>query len=298
MKSLPVGLQAHLDSGATTLCYCWKLTRGDGTVLGFTEHDVDLTFDGVTYTASAGFTSTGIVQNVGASVDNLNVDGALSSENLNETDLAAGRYDNAIVELWWVNWSNVVQRFMLNSATLGEVRRNGTAFSAELRGLTHKLGQKTGRTYQRTCDAKLGDNKCGIDLSDSQYHGSGQVNAVSVGRVFTAIGIASFANDWFTAGVLTFTSGENDGLGFEIKRHWKRTGAVLIELWQSPPFPVAAADAFDVTVGCKQTANVCHEKFDNIANFRGFNLMPGPDAILFYPKRGGSNQDGGSLVGN
>jgi len=27
MKTLPDGLQAHLDSGATTLCWCWQLTR-------------------------------------------------------------------------------------------------------------------------------------------------------------------------------------------------------------------------------------------------------------------------------
>ena len=30
MKTLPAGMQAHLDGGATTLCWCWLLARGDG----------------------------------------------------------------------------------------------------------------------------------------------------------------------------------------------------------------------------------------------------------------------------
>ena len=32
MRALDAGLQAHLDTGATTLCRCWKLVRRDGEV--------------------------------------------------------------------------------------------------------------------------------------------------------------------------------------------------------------------------------------------------------------------------
>ena len=54
-------------------------------------------------------------------------------------------------------------------------------------------------------------------------------------------------------------------------------------------------DIFTITVGCKQDATTCNSKFSNIANFRGFNLIPGPDMLLFYPKQGDDNLDGGSL---
>ncbi|HEX7775904.1 MAG TPA: DUF2163 domain-containing protein, partial [Parvibaculum sp.] len=33
MKSISSDLQAHLDTGATTLCHCWKLVRNDGAVM-------------------------------------------------------------------------------------------------------------------------------------------------------------------------------------------------------------------------------------------------------------------------
>ncbi len=47
MKSFSPSLAAHLASGATTLCACWRVTRGDGVVLGFTDHDRAIVFDDV-----------------------------------------------------------------------------------------------------------------------------------------------------------------------------------------------------------------------------------------------------------
>ena len=40
MKTLSAGLQAYLDSGATTLCWCWRVTRNDAVALGLTDHGV------------------------------------------------------------------------------------------------------------------------------------------------------------------------------------------------------------------------------------------------------------------
>ena len=77
MKTLPSGLQAHLDSGATSLCWCWKIARGDGAVQGFTDHDNPLVFDGVTYAPASGFTASEVQSTLGLSVDNLTVVGAL-----------------------------------------------------------------------------------------------------------------------------------------------------------------------------------------------------------------------------
>ncbi|MCA8867366.1 MAG: DUF2163 domain-containing protein [Rhodobacteraceae bacterium] len=37
MKSFPPSLQGHLDSGTTTLAWCWRLSRKDGEVFGFSH---------------------------------------------------------------------------------------------------------------------------------------------------------------------------------------------------------------------------------------------------------------------
>lgn len=97
MKLLPPSLQSHLDSGATTLAWCWRITRRSGERYGFTDHDRDLVFDGTTFEAATGFTATEIREQAGLSVDNLEVTSALVSDRLSETALSAGDFDDAAV---------------------------------------------------------------------------------------------------------------------------------------------------------------------------------------------------------
>lgn len=297
MKTLSADFQAHLDSGATTLCWCWKIGRGDGAVQGFTDHDRPLSFDGVAYEAVSGFTASEVQSALGLSVDNLTVVGALSSATLNAADLAAGLYDDAQIEIWRVNWAAPDQRVLMRKGSLGQVQRGHTAFQAELRGLAHVLNQPVGRAYGYSCDADLGDARCGVSLSDSAYAGTGVVAAATDNRRFTASGIEAFADGAFTSGKLTFTSGANAGRAMEVKRHGVSALGISIELWQPMSEAVAAGDAFTLTVGCDKQFSTCKAKFSNAANFRGFPYMPGNDAVIAYPA---ANQvlDGGSRYGN
>jgi uncharacterized phage protein (TIGR02218 family) len=293
MKILPDGLQAHLDGGATSLCWCWKLARGDGAVQGFTDHDRALSFDGVDYQAASGFTASEVQSSLGLTVDNLTLAGALSAATLNEADLAAGRYDNAVLEIWRVNWADVAQRVLMKSGTLGEVTRSGGAFSAEIRGLAQALNQPLGRAFGHSCDAELGDGRCGLTITAAP----GAVVAAADSRRFTVSGLDAFASGDLTGGKLTFTSGAAAGQAMEIKRHGASGGIVSIELWQSPSAAVAAGDGFRVTPGCDKTFATCRGRFANAANFRGFPYMPGNDAVLAAPAAG-QVLDGSSRYGN
>jgi uncharacterized phage protein (TIGR02218 family) len=58
------------------------------------------------------------------------------------------------------------------AGNLGEVKRQGVAFSAEFRSIANRLNQKIGQTYERTCAVKLGDSRCKIDLTAPAYRGS------------------------------------------------------------------------------------------------------------------------------
>ena len=107
MKTLDPGLAEHIAGGVTTLCRCWRLDRKDGTVMGFTDHDGDLAFDGVTYAAASGFTATSIEDQLGLAVSNLDAEGALLSDALTEDDLYAGRWDGATITIWLVVFSRV-----------------------------------------------------------------------------------------------------------------------------------------------------------------------------------------------
>jgi uncharacterized phage protein (TIGR02218 family) len=275
MKILPAALDAHLATGTTTLCWCWRLTRRDGVRFGFTDHDTPVVFDGTSFEASAGFTASDIKDGVGLSVDNLEVTGALSSATLTDDDLAAGRYDDARVEIFRVNWADVTQRVLMRSGSLGEVRRAGASFAAEIRGLQHYLQQPKGRLFQLTCDADLGDARCTVNLASPAFTGTATILSVLTPRRFTVSGLSGFAHDFFTRGLAAFTTGPAAATKIEIKTHAKINNVVTIELWAEAEGPPLACNIFTVTAGCDKRIDTCKARFANAINFRGFPSMPG-----------------------
>lgn len=291
MKTLPPGLQAHLDQGTTTLCHCWRLTLQSGEKLGFTDHDQALVFDATTFEASAGFTGSEIQSSLGLAVDNLEARGALQSAKLDAGRLRAGDFDHATVEIWRVNWGNPAQRVLLRKGHLGEVTTEAGSFTAEVRGLAHVLNQQKGRLFQYGCDAMLGDARCGFNLAQAAYRQSAVVTLVEADAV-TLSGL-SFADDWATRGVLGFTSGAGSGKSLAIKRH-RKTGAVArIAFWQTLPFTVAVGDGALVTAGCDKQFQTCQGKFANAVNFRGFPHMPGNDFVAALAREGDPANNGG-----
>jgi len=295
MKLLPPALQTHLDTGTTTLAWCWRVTRRDGVVLGFTDHDRDLVFAGTTFAAATGFTASEIKDTVGLAVDDLEVESALSADSLDEHDLAAGLYDDAQIEIWRVNWADPGQRVLMRSGSIGEVRRADAAFTAEVRGLAHYLQQPKGRLFQFSCDADLGDARCTVDLSSPAFRGTGTVIAAESLRRFTCLGIESFLGGWFARGLLTFTTGANAGLAGEVRRH-VFSAPTEIELWHEMPGAILPGDAFTVTAGCDKRFSTCRQKFSNGVNFRGFPHMPGNDFVAAVARPGDPANDGSPRV--
>lgn len=296
MRDLSSSMAASLASGVTTFCRCWLLQRTDGVKLGFTDHDRDISFDGVTYEALAGMTASEVSQTLALNVDTMDIAGALQSSHLNESDLAAGLYDNAALTLYLVDWANVVDRDILFAGSVGEVSRGRTAFRAEMRGLSHALNQERGRIYQRACDADLGDNRCTINLESGSYKGTGTVAGVDLNHTFSASGLDGFQDGWFTSGKVVWTSGLNIGAVMEVKTHANNGSVVLFELWETMPFDIQIGDAFSVTAGCDKSLSTCRDRFNNVANFRGFPYIPGNDAVTSYATTGEQNS-GGSLIG-
>jgi uncharacterized phage protein (TIGR02218 family) len=295
MRAIPSALQAKLDSGVTTLARCWLIARNDGVRQGFTDHDEDVIVGDVICRAGSGLSGSEVTAKLGMAVDASEMSGALSDDSLNEYDLAAGRYDAAGVELWLVDWSEPSLRVLLAKGSLGEVRREGTAFAAEVRGLSQRLAEDSGRRFTATCSADLGDVRCTVDLANAAYHNSGTVLALSAVSAFTASGLDAFADGWFSAGKLTFTGGANAGLAIEVKSHGNSDGAVSFTLWQAMAQPIQAGDTFTVSAGCDKRFATCNVRFNNAVNFRGFPHIPGNDFVISYPVPGEPGNTGTSL---
>ena len=294
MKSLSSALQSHLDDGTTTLCWCWRISRSDGVTLGFTDHDAVLTFDGTDFEPESGFAASEVRSGSDLSVDAQDAEGVLTSDRITESDIIDGRWDAAQVELWRVNWADTSQRVLLRRGAVGQIRRGRMAFVAEVRSLAHVLGQTVGRTFQASCDAALGDGRCGIDLENAAYKGSGVVTDLLRDRAFMATGLAAFTVGWFASGTITWTSGTNAGRITEVLAHDLTDSIITLTLLEAPVRAIAEGDSFIARAGCDKRISTCGAKFANTANFRGFPNIPGQDSVLRYASRDGSH-DGGVL---
>jgi uncharacterized phage protein (TIGR02218 family) len=292
MKTLQPALAAHLAGEATTLARCWVLTRSDGVVMGFTDHDRDLSISGVTCRAATGLDAAEANAELGFAVGGGDVSGALSAAGLTEADLAAGRYDGASVVSWLVNWEDPAQALVTGRAMIGEIRRSDIGFVAELRGEAHRFDEERGRLFTAGCGADLGDARCGVAIGPF----TGSVSS-SDGRFTLASGdLPPMPDGWFTGGKLAFESGGNAGFATEIKLHRAGAGDAEFSLWQGAPSPITAGDVFSVTLGCDKSFATCRDRFGNAVNFRGFPQMPGNDALIRIARQGEAGMDGGSLL--
>ena len=167
MRTLDLGFRTHIESGATTLASCWKITRTDAAVLGFTDHDAMLSFGGTDYLPM--LDGGEVPARLGGQIDTGEVIGVLRSDAIAEDDIAAGLYDGAEVETWRVNWRDVSQRVLLRRATIGEIVREDGQFRAELRSGQQVLNRVRGRMYSPLCDAVLGDPRCTVSHAHTDF---------------------------------------------------------------------------------------------------------------------------------
>lgn len=292
MSSLSKALRAHLQSGVTTVCRAWALERRDGAVLGFTDHDCVLRFDGVDFKPGSGLTARAVQQATGLSVDNSEALGVLSDAAVREADIEAGRFDGAGVRCWLVNWQDVSMRWLQFRGSIGEIRRAGGAFEAELRGLTEALNRPQGRIYQKPCTAVLGDVACGFDLSTPGYAVELAAAEVERNEAFRWDSLPGFERDWFTGGRLTVLSGAAKGLWAAVKADQTTAGGRRITLWEPVRVAVQPGDMLRLEAGCDKRMETCRLKFNNLLNFQGFPDIPGEDWVMAVPRQSGVNTGG------
>ena len=289
MRAVPASLAEHLRGEATTTCHCWRVTRRDGVVLGFTEHDRDLSFDDTAFMAASGFAAGEAEAATGLSAGADEVAGGFSNATIREDELVAGRFDGARVELFLVNWVDPDQHVLLNIREIGEVSRSGGQFRAELRSIAHRLDQPQGRVYGRRCDASLGDARCRVDLAAWQSEGT-VMGIRNASRIIVS-GLSGFESGFFKQGLLTF-AGEP---AVDVESHEKYLdGSAELTFWLPLERPVAVGSPFSITAGCDKSFATCKARFANALNFRGFPHVPGPDFAYSYAD-GERTHDGGPI---
>ena len=282
MTLYPPALVAHLGQDVTTVCHCWKLSRTDGVIFGFTDHDRPLTVDGLLCKPDTGLAASEARRTLGLGLDTVDVEGALSSLEIDGGDIAAGKYDGAVIETFLVNWKNPADFAWLRKSTIAKLTYADGHFLAELQSAMRTLDKPNGRHIIRNCDAELGDGRCKKVLSGPTFAGSGTVAAIAPPDAVLVTGLGAYADNWFSFGRLTWTSGALVGIVELIRSHRQGdTTHRLVLQMENRPAP-AVGDTFSIVAGCDKAFATCKAKFDNHENFRGFPHLPGNDSAYSY----------------
>ena len=295
MRTLPASLAAHVQEEVTTLCRCWIIEAGNGETLGFTDHDNDLTVDSVLCEAASGMEAGNIEANLGLKVEGHEVVGAIQSDRISKESIRAGKFDQAKISTWVVNWQDPASALLEDVHYVSEIDREDGFFKLELRTRLAELEKIRGRHFNRQCPVELGGEPCGVDLSESQFHASGNVIHADTEVILSVSGLGGFEAGWFSSGRLTWTTGQNAGRTTEIATHLVSLEEVSLHLWAPQPFAPIAGDQFDITAGCDKLFETCKAKFSNGINFRGFPHIPGNDRALAHASTS-EHLDGGPLV--
>jgi uncharacterized phage protein (TIGR02218 family) len=271
--------RARLRQPATTLAHAWRVTRADGRVFGFADHDEDLHFADTTFAARTGWTAGEAEAALGLAAGTHGV----------EADIAAGLFDGAGVEVFRVDWQRPEDHLLIDVADFGEITRNDVGIAVELRGLAARLDPQHGRYYRRRCDAALGDARCGVDLA--RWTKVGRVASLGAGRVVLE-GVGAFDRESYREGRLQV--GTAPALIVAGLRPGE-DGTLAVDLLEPLPPGLAAGDEARLTAGCDRSFATCRKRFANGLNFRGFPHIPGADAALAVAKSDGLH-DGSAVV--
>jgi uncharacterized phage protein (TIGR02218 family) len=272
--TLPTALATNYASGTPTTGDVLKIVRKDGAVYAFTSFEDDVTISGQLYSAAQGLDISSIEISAGLAVDNLELTTLDDGSTFSRIDVLSGRWNNAKFMIGRYNWASPADGIELRLVgTIGNVQLKRGQIVAELRGLQQALQQPIGSVLSKTCRARLGDSMCTKSLTAFTF--SGSVTSVASNQAFTDSTKAQAA-DYFAQGILTWTSGPNNGLAVKVKGF---SAAKQFTLSLPMISAIAIGHTFSVVAGCQKRLTDCSTKFSNVLNFQGEPHLPGIDAL-------------------
>ncbi len=309
-RTISPELQAHLDSGATTVTILIRIDPKDQKFdsVGITALDRDVIYDNgggeLTYNASIGMVPAELVTGSSMDVGNSEFQHLLPqfSIPIDETLIAAGVYDYANFTIMLVNYEDLTMGHVIMPAGFGQVGRvtldnSGLSFKMEFTDLTKELKQNIVEKDSITCRAIFGSQPlgtgdssgeiveqrfpCGKDTSGMWTDATVTVPGLETNRTFSSdLGLPT---DTVIPGILRWETGANAGRTYEVET---QEGGD-ISLWTETQFPIEAGDTFRIRPDCTKWVygtNGCQFHFNDVSplewklHYRGEPFIPISDA--------------------
>jgi uncharacterized phage protein (TIGR02218 family) len=264
-----------------------KLTRRDGTVLGFTEHDVDLVFSGVTYLSTSSFNAFNLNEGADASAKTTELVGAIDSV-ITRDELERRLYDYAKIQLLLVNWKSLGDgAIILATASFGPVTIEEFQFRVEIRGMAKPLEDMAGEVCGPACRTDFGSLKCAP--GGTLASGTTINSLLQTGTVTATDGVKSVTFSGMSdpnlpdGGNVIWATGSNTNLSAEIKTINWGTNTLTLQPGAMLVSDIQIGDTFSYFPACDKTFFTCSTIYNNALNFQAEPHAFSPDESLNYP---------------
>jgi len=248
----------------TTLATCWHIKLRNGESLGFTDFAQDIAFGGLVYKSQSGFYSSAIELNTDLIIDNFEISGFLNSDLIKQSEVLAGLFDYAQIEVIIVNYLNPQRdKKTITIGYFGKIRIKDGQFFTEVTGLSGILDNAVGKTYSPTCRAQFRDQECKainkleISCIISKIIG----NEIVIDQEIT--------NHLYAHGTLVVNNQK-----YSIK------GCHKFKLILENKIAVKPGSLCRLIAGCDKQFSTCCEQYNNGINFRGEPHIPSIEDVL------------------
>lgn len=254
-----------------TAVTCVRIECANGLTVRLTAFPINLTMSNATvYKTDYGYDPTAFQASASFSPSVMDLEGIVAVGGVTRDALASGVFDNARVYIFKCNFlAPVEDDEPVAAGFFGKMTLEDDRYRIEGMSLVDALNQSVGQVYQAACPRTFGDAGCIKSLAALTV--TGTITAVTSASVFRDAA-RSEAADWFGAGTVEFTSGQNAGLKpLEIKAY---AADGTITLFEPAYYPPAIGDAYSLVPGCRKRETDCRDKYANIINFLGFTRIP------------------------
>lgn len=273
-RNVPTELKKILQSRAFHAAQLLRIAPVNGTVIGYCNVNTDITYDDgdgpITYKSLTGFEDSAYQASIGSEVSNAEAKIIFPSEEvlgLTEEQVRSGYLRDAKFRVLLVDYMHLsAGHAMIEWGFVGQVKvKDSQSSLIELRGVQQFTRQRAVcERGSKTCRAKFGDASTGCYFNLGGQGGSGEVILVDEpDRTFAtdAVGITAPAT-------LTWTSGKNAGLQFEVE-----SSDVSVGLMFPTPYVIEVGDTFTWLPDCDKQFATC-KTYGQALNFRGEPYRP------------------------
>jgi uncharacterized phage protein (TIGR02218 family) len=257
-----------------TRVLCLRIVPVVGATVRLTHYPRDLKMsNGAVYLTNSGYEFTGYTAASGTSPAMIDLQGIAGIAGISKAAIASGVFDGARCYLFATNWDNPVEDYEpIVASIFGKTTLTDNKYQIQEMALIDALNQSVGRSFTVTCQKKFGGQEyAGCKVALGPLTVTGTITAVTGNSQFTDASRAEAA-DYFGAGTIQFTSGQNAGLKAQEVKSFTAGGAIVT--YEPFYYAPVVGDTYTMIPGCRKRLSDCRDKWNNVPNHGGFTNIP------------------------